>query len=78
MLNFKMNIPGVYINNSNWKHILNATHIAVMSIFTLFPLFYIVISWISSTLWEKGQLIITLSSVFIMFLPIYVVGEKFE
>lgn len=75
---FRMNIPGVYINNSNWKHILNATHIAVMSIFTLFPLLYIVISWISPTLWEKSQLLITLGSVFSMFFPIYVVGKKYE
>lgn len=75
---FKMNIPGVHFNNSNWKHILYATHMAIMSIFILFPLLYLVISWISPTLWQKGQLVFTLGSVFSMFIPIYVVGKKYE
>lgn len=75
---FHMSIFGVRFNNSNWKHILKVTHISIMSIFTLFPLLYLGISYISPILWGKGKLFFTLSSVFSMFLPIYVVGKKYE
>lgn len=74
---FRMNIPGIHFNNSNWKHIVYAAHLSVMSIFTLFPLLYLAISRISPTLWEKGELIFTLGSVLSMFIPIYVAGKKY-
>lgn len=75
---FKMNVPGVRFNNSNWKHILYTTHIAIISIFILFPLLYLGISYISPMLWEKGKLFFTLASVFSMFIPIYIAGKKYE
>ncbi|PHV71576.1 transcriptional regulator [Sporanaerobium hydrogeniformans] len=75
---FRMNIPGIRFNNSNWKHILKATHTSIMFIFILFPLVYLGISYISPMLWGKFQLFLTLGSVFSMFLPIYIVGKKYE
>ena len=75
---FKMNVPGVKFNNSNWKYILYVAYTAVMSVFTLFPLLYLGISYVFPEVWEKGQLIFTLGSVFTMFIPIYIVGKKYE
>lgn len=75
---FHMSIVGINFNNSNWKYILKATHLSIMGIFTLFPLLYLGISYISPILWEQGQLFFTLGSVFSMFLPIYIFGKKYE
>lgn len=75
---FRMNVPGIRFNNSNWKHILKATHTSIMCIFILFPLLYLGVSYISPMLWEKFQLFFTFGSVFSMFLPIYIVGKKYE
>ena len=75
---FRMNVAGIRFNNSNWKHILKAVHLSIVAILILFPLLYFLISYLSPILWEKGQLIFTLCSVFSMFIPIYVVGKKYE
>ncbi len=75
---FRMNIPGIRFNNSNWPHILSAAHLAVMGIFVLFPLLYLAVSQISPALWEKGRLVFTLGAVFSMFIPIYAAGKKYE
>ncbi len=75
---FTMNVLGLTYNNSNWRHILKAAHLSVLSIMVLFPLLYLSISQISPTLWDKGKLIFMLGSTFSMFVPIYVVGKKYE
>ena len=75
---FRINVAGIHFNNSNWKHVLCTIHLAVMSIFTLFPLIYLGISWFFPTLWEKGQLILNLVSLLCMFIPIYIVGKRYE
>lgn len=75
---FRMNVPGIRFNNSNWKHILKTTHTSIMCSFSLFPLLYLGISYISPMLWEKLQLFFMLGSVLSMFLPIYIVGKKYE
>lgn len=75
---FRMNVPGLTFNNSNWKHILKTTHISILSIFILFPILYLAITSIAPALWEKCQLIITLFSVFSFFIPMYIVGKKYE
>lgn len=75
---FRMNVPGIRFNNSNWKHILKAAHTSIMCIFILFPLLYLGISYIFPMLWEKFKLFFMLGSVFSMFIPIYIVGKKYE
>lgn len=75
---FRMNAPGIAFNNTNWRYILRAAHLSIMSIFIIFPLLYLVLLLNFPLIWEKGMLIITLFSVFIMFVPIYIVGKKYE
>lgn len=75
---FRINMVGLHFNNSNWKHILRTIHFLVMSIFILFPLLYFGISWLSPTLGVKGQLILNLVPIFALFIPVYMVGRKYE
>ena len=74
----KMNMAGLHFNNSNWKYILSTIHLAVISIFTLFPLLYFGISWFSPTLGVKGQLLLNLVPLSGLFVPVYIVGKKYE
>lgn len=75
---FRMNIPGVRLNNSNWKHILPTAQITIMGIFALFPLLFLGVSFVSPMIWEKGELFLTLGTVCSIFIPIYIVGKKYE
>lgn len=75
---FRINMAGIHFNNSNWKHILFTIHLTVMSIFTLFPLVYFVASWFFPTVWERGQLMLNIVPLLGMFIPIYIVGKKYE
>lgn len=75
---FKINMAGLHFNNSNWKYILRTIHLATMSIFTLFPLLYLGISWFLPTLGLKGQLILNFIPLLGLFLPVYIVGKKYE
>lgn len=75
---FRMNVVGIRFNNSNWKHILKAVHTSIMSVFILFPLLYLAISSISPTLWQTGKMFLIFAAVFSIFIPIYIVGKKYE
>lgn len=75
---FRMNIPGVSFNNSNWKYILKVTQISIMSIFILFPLLFFTISYSSPLLWENCRPILVFSSLLAMLIPVYVTGKKYE
>lgn len=75
---FRINVPGLTFNNSNWRYIVKSTHISLFSIFILFPILYWIIISTNPTLWEKYQLVITLISVFSLFVPMYIVGKKYE
>ena len=75
---FRINVHGLTFNNSNWKHILKAIHRYMMSVLILYPLLYLTINHISPSLWEKGELIFSLGAVLSLFIPMYLVGIKYE
>ena len=75
---FRMNIPGVYFNNSNWGHIIKTLRIWNMATFVVYPLLYLIGSQFFPSLWDAGYLFIMLSCVFSMFIPIYVIGKKYQ
>lgn len=75
---FRMNIPGVTINNSNWRHILKAVYTSIMCICVLFPLLYLSVSYFAPAIWQQFRLYFTLASVFAMFIPMYAAGKKYE
>lgn len=74
---FRMNVPGVYFNNSNWKHIVQAMRISL----ALFSVLYPVVVLAEEKLLELNAIAllpICLIAVFsVMFIPIYVQGRKY-
>lgn len=82
---FRMNVPGVYFNNRNWPHILNV--LRAWSCLTLgcWAAVYAGIRWILMRpqipeMWAFG-ILLPLSLFAIlggMFIPVYVVGKKYE
>lgn len=75
---FRMNIPGVHFNNSNWPHIVRAGQISTMILFTAYPILYFTISSYAPTLWQKGSVFLPLVSVFSIFIPFYIIGKRYE
>lgn len=74
----KMNLAGLRLNNSNWKHILRTIHLSVISNFTLFPLLVFGMYWFNPTLGIKAQLPLSFIPLLVLFVPVYIVGKKYE
>lgn len=82
---FRMNIPGVRFNNRNWPHILNAVRTWSCVALGGWVLFYGAVRWAMLSLsWPvQAQMGVLLPLTLIgllggMFIPIYVVGRKYE
>ena len=72
---FRLNLPGVYMNNRNWPHILQAMEFCFMAILVGFPPLF----WLLFPLWPPFGLYITLLVLLGgLFLPLYIVGKKHE
>lgn len=77
---FEMNFPGLSFNNSNWGKILKAGRIWAVTLMLAYP----VISYIETLLFTgTGQMVADLVSSLLLilgglFIPIYVVGKKYE
>lgn len=82
---FRMNVPGLYFNNRNWPHILNAMRTwACVTLAGWIPLCAL-IRWVCSRLLpeETAQLAVMLAFCLSgilggLFIPVYVVGKKYE
>ena len=80
---FRMNLPGVHFNNSNWKHILKTIRVWSILMLIVGPVFWFAVCFASLYLdWvivyssvSAIILVVTLSSIFV---PIYVVAKKYE
>lgn len=75
---FRINVAGMRFNNSNWSHILKVVHLSVSIVMVTFPLLYFLISYLHPILWDKGQPVFTFCYIFSMFVPLYIVGKKYE
>lgn len=75
---FRMNMIGLTFNNSNWRHIVKTIHISMMSVFALLPMLYLSIISINPLLWEKFRILIAPFPIIFMFIPMYIVGKKYE
>lgn len=75
---FRMNMIGLTFNNSNWRYIVKTIHISMMSVFTLLPILYVSIISINPLLWEKFRVLIAPFPIIFMFIPMYIVGKKYE
>jgi len=76
---FRMNIPGLAFNNSNWPHIIRVGRIWACGILAVLPLLALIVSGIDAELWQKIELYVMLTLVLGgLFLPVYYVGKKYE
>jgi hypothetical protein len=76
---FRMNIPGIHFNNSNWPYIVHTGRIWSVLSATVLPVLYLSISWFYSDVWNLvGRYIIFILFLGGLFIPIYVVGKKYE
>ncbi|MBP3611550.1 MAG: helix-turn-helix domain-containing protein [Lachnospiraceae bacterium] len=80
---FRMNIPGVYFNNSNWKHIIRVFRIWSNAALLTGPVVWFLACWFGSR--TEGMLVFTISAsvtgvvlLASMFIPVYIVAKKYE
>lgn len=77
---FRMNMPGIRFNNSNWKHILQVGRIWSMAVIVCSP----IICLISNLCFEyEMAMIVSLTLILTLtlgglFIPIYVVAKRYE
>jgi transcriptional regulator with XRE-family HTH domain len=75
---FRMNVPGVYFNNSNWPHLLNVGRIWSVASMVVYPAFYFAMAFFIPEIWRFAELglslILCLGGLFI---PFYIVGRKY-
>lgn len=76
---FRMNVPGVCFNNSNWPHILRVGQLWSMIGLVASPLLFFVMRTFFPGLWQTAwTFIILLTALGGLFLPIVIVGRKYE
>lgn len=76
---FRMNIPGVYINNSNWPHILNVGRIWAIAAMVIYPVLCFLMAFFTPDLWSKiVRALALIPSLGGLFLPSYIVGKKYQ
>lgn len=75
----RMNIPGIRFNNRNWPHILKACRTWSMGTLASYPTLHILMTELLPEFWVKYDkffmLVIMLGG---LFLPIYILGKKYE
>ena len=75
---FRLNLPGVRLNNSNWPHILRAMRLWLLGTMALFPLVW----WAVVTLWpgESDTVALPLTLVFCLglFIPAIAAAKKYQ
>lgn len=77
---FKMNIPGLSFNNSNWGKILKVARIWSVTLMPVYPIINYMETLFFTGIWREKVnlflfLFLTLGGLFI---PVYIVGKKYE
>lgn len=77
---FRMNVPGLAFNNSNWPHILNVGRIWSLAAMALYPaLNYLLFYILPDTIWPFLELYIALPLILGgLFIPLYIIGKKYQ
>lgn len=77
---FRMNLPGVPLNNRNWPYIVNGARTGLLSGLALTPFLFLFAFWIIPTHiidnWIK--LLFVIVAVVFVVVPIYWAGKKYE
>lgn len=76
---FRMNLPGIRFSNNNWPHILRCGQVWAMVSMTTYPALTGLMTALCPSFWqlheEKVLLILLLGGLFV---PIFIVGKKYE
>lgn len=76
---FRINVPGVAFNNSNWPYIVLIGRIWSCFTMVLHPIVNLVMYTLIKELWGRMELYVMLFFLLGgLFIPIYVVGKKYE
>ena len=76
---FRMNVPGIRLNNSNWPHLVQVGRIWSCALMVLYPPLQGVLCWANKALWGRLELWVCLALVLGgLFIPFYVVGKKYQ
>lgn len=76
---FRMNVPGLHFNNSNWPYIVKTGRVVMLAIMVLFPVLALIVSHVNRELWieaEKYVMLVLLLGGLVV--PVYIVGKKYE
>ena len=75
----RLSVPGVHFNNSNWPHIIRAIRISTAAQLMGYPLLCLFFMVCLPGVWQAGALYISLAAILGgLFIPMYVVGRKYE
>ena len=75
---FRMNVPGVTFNNSNWPHIVRIGRIWACLSMSLYPIINLSMNRLAPALWLHIELYVFLLLLLGgLFIPMYVVGRKY-
>lgn len=76
---FRMRVPGLVFNNSNWLHIVQVGRIWACTAMALYPLLALLMIRLNHQLWFTIELGVFLTLMLGgLFLPCYIVGKKYE
>ena len=76
---FRMHVPGVNFNNRNWPHIVQALRLSLCLNMILLPVLNLVINSMAVVTWANiGKYVFLVIVPCSVFLPIYVVGKRYE
>ena len=81
---FRMNVPGVHFNNSNWPHILQTARTWSVAMMLFYAPVYLLARRACSLLSDEGPQVAALTILCMvilfggLFIPIYVMGRKYQ
>ena len=75
---FRMNIPGVHFNNSNWPHILKVARMWCMMTAVIFPLICLALWKVFQNAWGVIHIVLLFVLLGGLFVLMYVTAKKYE
>lgn len=76
---FRMNLPGVSMNNRNWPHLLRVGRIWACTTMVAWPWVYALGMWMAPVWWlQAGKYVLLVALLGGLFLPLYVAAKRHE
>lgn len=75
---FRFNLPGLYINNGNIKHIMRVGRYWTAIGLVTCPMLYAIIKYVFAAVLEYSMMITSFVAIVGLLVPMYIVGKKYE